>query len=87
MDDDSEAVAENVSVASEFLLPTKYNWEWDGIGHQKNQKFTYGGALMVGLSYDKIIVYFFSQRQTTLWSAPVSFFKERSKRVSLRASF
>ena len=58
MDGNNEPVELNGPIFfGEFILPTKQQWVWDGIDHQKNKKFTSCVASMVGLSYDTLIEY------------------------------
>ena len=40
MDDENEAVTENVPVSGEVVLPTKQKWRWDEIGYRKMHNFT-----------------------------------------------
>ena len=48
LDDENEAVAEILPVASEVLLPTDQQLGWDDIDHQKNHNFTNESDLITG---------------------------------------
>ena len=55
MDDDNGAVAENIPVDGEVILPNNQQWVWDGIKHRNNQNFKNEDDLMVGLSSETLI--------------------------------
>ena len=57
MDDDNGAVAENIPVDGEVILPNNQQWVWDGIKHRNNQNFKNEDDLMVGLSSETLTRY------------------------------